>query len=410
MRALRSARCALAAATATLALGCGGAAVPTDAPARPGGRPGELAIVAEGPCARLSIETVGPRRFVVFGDTGYDLELWVPGERLAAAQSFVELTVEGAWLRDDLARGLEHDDRGYVPARVELGGSFERSAWARLVTTRYAPHGTGKLFERSARLFARAGERWEPIEGDGPADLPASAAGLPALLEEGVCPDGESFEPLAWATSPGGGLFSAGRCQPASITPSATPHFVVQHGAPRAQAWRSTALPEAPFLTGHVNGALFARTEDDVWFAAYEPFARVDARHDYLARWNGSAWQRVELDLPEGIMSVAETDDGTLYLAAGRGLFRRDAAGEITRVTLPPPALVRGAPELHVHTVRLLAGHELWVEASYKVRAPSSDGKAETSAWASVLYGPSQGRHYHCDARLPAAEAFAEIE
>lgn len=400
-------------ATATLAAvsvaGCGAAVSAPGDHERPA-ESGPLTIVAEGPCARLSISAVGSRRLVVYGDTGYDLELWVPGERLAAAQSFVELSSDGAWLRDDLERGLVLDERGYVPARVELGGDLEGQAWARLVTTRYAPHGTGKLFERSAQLYARAGARWEPIEGDGPADLPASAAGLPDIPSEGTCPSGEAFEPLAWATSQGGGLFSAGRCQPAAITPSDTPHFVVVHGAPGSRSWTVTELPQAPFLTGHVNGALFARSEKDAWFAAYEPFARVDARHDYLAHWDGAEWRHVPLELAEGLMSIAETADGTLYLAAGRGLYRRDTAGTLAKVPLPVPRFVRGSPELHVHAVHVFGGQELWVEASYKVRVASADGKGESSAWASVLYGPSQGRHYHCDARQVADEAFSELE
>lgn len=364
-----------------------------------------LAIVAEGPCARLSIQTVGQTRLVVFGDTGYDLELWAPGEEIAAAQAIAELRDGAAYFDDRWTRGLELDARGYVPASLELGGSTERSAWARVTRSRYAPHGTGKLFVREATAFARAGDHWEPLAEDSGAALPPAARGLPALTSASACSAGLRFLPLTHEVTPAGGMVIAGRCQGDTITPSPDTTLVVLHGRPGANRWEAHKSSPRARLEGHVNADLYARAEDDVYLAAYEPFEPVAGRQAFLAHWDGATWTEIEAGIDGGIMSIAGTPDGELFLATGGAVLRRDRSGKATRIALPAPTFVEPGAQLHVHTVRF-AGGELWVEAALKIGRSAPAGSATEEVWGSVLYGPSAYGHYHCDARERADDAF----
>ncbi len=394
------------AVVALVVCGCGAASAPVATPVEPDA----LTIVAEGPCARLSMQPMGDRRFVIFGDTGYDLELWTPGEELAAAQSVVELADGAAWLDRSWTAGLPTDGRGYVPATIELGGEPGTHAWLSLTRTRYAPHGTGKLFARERTAFVRDGAHWEPVADPSAAPWPASARSLPPLSTEAICAAPERrFLPLSHAITPAGGAIVAGRCQGASITPHPDTTLVVAHGAPGAASWRVERASPRARLEGHVNAALFARSDDDVYLSAYEPFEPSEGRQGFLAHWDGSSWQELEPGFDGGIMSIAGGPTGPLYLAAGTALFRRDEAGRAAPVALPRPSFVTGDASLHVHTVRV-ARAELWVEASLKVhdRAPGRDGDVER--WASVLWGPRGFGRYHCDDREDAANAFTEIE
>ena len=98
----------------------------------------DFTVVAEGPCSKLSVQAVGDRRLLVYGDTGYDLRGWLPGDELAAAQSFVELHGDQAMRNHSLLRGLSADAGGYVHGDLTFGGTFERQAWLLVGTTRYA--------------------------------------------------------------------------------------------------------------------------------------------------------------------------------------------------------------------------------------------------------------------------------
>jgi hypothetical protein len=108
---------------------------------------------------------VGERRLLVYGDTGYDLRGWTPGDELAAAQSIVELR-RGKWRRDrTLLEGLPTNEGGHLPAEIVLGGARAADAWLLLVTTKSAPFERGVLFGREIAAIgvrptlARGGER-----------------------------------------------------------------------------------------------------------------------------------------------------------------------------------------------------------------------------------------------------------
>jgi hypothetical protein len=271
-------------------LGCSGAAPSVGAPGAAGeAGPVALVVVAEGPCPKLSVQALGARRLLVFGDTGYDLHAWLPGEPLAAAQSIVELVQGGGAARDPrLLAGLPTDERGYVPADLSLGGAGEESAWLVRTTTRYEPSGRGALFERSTEgaLLGPRGFRSAPA-GE-VVERPARARALPSVLPS-ACGAELSFVPLASTSTPTGGVVIAGRCADRGPTNLPSPMLRVLHGAADAREYRVEAGLETP-LDGIVNLSLAAGADDDVWLAAWEPFEPPERRRPFVARWDGARW------------------------------------------------------------------------------------------------------------------------
>ncbi len=152
---------------ATLTLSCGAAPQVAQAPEATRAPPGDLQVFAEGPCPKLSIEAAGERRFLVYGDHGRVLAGWLPGDRVATAETLAELRGGRAHRRPSLLRGLPTDARGYVEGELRLGGSAE-DPWLLRTTVRYSLVKRGPLFEREPsgyrfriRLAAdpRSGER-----------------------------------------------------------------------------------------------------------------------------------------------------------------------------------------------------------------------------------------------------------
>lgn len=403
---------------AALVLGlaaCSGAASVGSPSARPAPRlREELAVAAEGPCARLSVQAVGARRFLVYGDTGYDLHAWLPNEAVAAAQSIVELRPGGAARDPRLLAGLPTDGRGYVPGELSLGGE-EGAAWLERVTTRYQAGGKGALFEREADGFRLGAHGWERAGGV-VVSRPAAASGLPALPADACAgarasegpPRDLRFVPLAAIATPSGGVVVAGRCADDGPRNLVEPVVRVLHGRAGGRAWSVASAPLAPELDGIVNASLAARSDDDVALTLWEPFDPPRHRRPYLARWDGRAWSRVAVAIEDGLMSAAWAPDGGLYLAAGRALYRRAPGGAIARVPLPPPRFAKGsADDVHVHDVRAW-GEELWVESSYRVELGEKD---QGPAWASVVHtNVALPRVVYCDAREPADRAVWEVE
>jgi hypothetical protein len=384
--------------------GCPGN-VTTDARWPAAGAP--LQVFAEGPCPELSIHAVGERRFVVYGETGYDLRGWLPGDAVAAAQSLVEVKDGCAYFNAAFLAGLPTDARGYVPGAIEIGGDFETGVWLLHTTTRYAAGGTGALFEREAEGFLFAGEGWRP--SDEPVALPLGARQLPELPQDACAGDALTFVPLAWRATPAGGIVVAGRCDDDKPANPHDPVIVVLHGRPGASAWRVERLEETDPLDGIINLELAARGDDDVYLVAYEPFRPLEQRQSFVAHYDGSRWRALDWALEGGTMGIALDNDGGVYLAASRALLRRDRDGDIAPLPLPPLRFADVArDELHVHTVRAIGG-ELWVEAGYRVNVPAEGGR-ERTIWASALYASgTPAGHYYCDAREPAEEAFYEV-
>lgn len=386
-----------AAAVALVLLSCGGnKPVAAELPREDGA----FSVFVEGPCSRLSAQSGDGTTVLVYGETGYDLHGWTPGEPVAAAQSLAEVRGDRVMRRSSLLQGLPRDGRGYVPGDLDVG-----DGWLLRTTTRYARGGTGALFEKREAGYVRSGARWVARPGS-PVTRPTSRLGaLPS-----ICPEGLTFVPIAHDTSPEGGVFIAGRCDDPAAPNPVDPMVFVAHGRPGARAWSMARVPETDELRGIINLGLFARRDDEVYLVAYEPFVDRAERKPFLAAYDGQAWRRVETPVTDGFMSVAGTPQH-LYLAAGRRLYRR-AYGSVTlpleTIPLPRPSFARVTPEqMHVHTVRNVEGR-IWVETSYRVRVRRKEGT--DAIWASALYTTTAPhRPIHCDAREPAESALAEV-
>jgi hypothetical protein len=364
-------------------------------------------VFAEGPCPELSIHAVGERRFVVYGETGYDLQGWLAGDAVPAAQALVEVKDGEAYFNAAFAAGLPTDARGYAPGSIEVGGDFETGVWLLLTTARYASGGTGALFERDAEGFLWSGAGWTPSEE--PVALPVASRDLPEMPANACADDALTFVPLAWHATPAGGVVIAGRCDDDKPANPHDPIIVVLHGRPRGDAWQIARVEDTDPLDGIVNLELAARGDDDVYLVAYEPFRPRDQRQSFVAHYDGSRWRALDWAIDGGTMGIALDERGGVYLAASGALYRRDRDGAIEPIALPPLRFAEVAPEdLHVHGVQSFGG-ELWVEASYRVNVPGPEGRKQT-IWASALYarGTPAGQYY-CDAREPAEEAFYEV-
>jgi hypothetical protein len=400
----------LAAALSGSLLGaCGGSARPVAAP------PPAIStwsVFAEGPCPKLSVQASGSRRFIVYGDTGYDLHAWLPGEPIAAAQTVAELKGDRVFRNPMLLSGLPRNARGYVPGELQLGGAPPEGPWLQLITTRYSAGGRGALFERRVHGYAFVpGRGWSGLGPESPAGLPAQAKALPALPRRTICPkSGLTFVPLASTTTPAGGVFVAGRCDDDQAPNYIDTTILVAHGRPEADHWEVEPVPDADALDGIVNLGLAAPSDDRAFLVAYEPFTEREKRQSFFAHYDGSRWRELPLPIDDGLMSLAASDDGTLWFAASRALYRRQPSGEITKVTLPSPRFARGPKEaMHIHTVRAFDPGELWVEASYRVDLPA--GRGAKRGWASVLLSTRPPRYpLYCDADEPAERALYEVE
>lgn len=391
-------------------IGCGAPALPEAAAPPPRTPSSTFSVVAEGPCPRLAVFAIDRRRFLVFGETGYDLRAWMPGDRLAAAQSIVELRADGAFVVPAMLEGLPRDGRGYVPGDLVLGGSFERTPWLLRIGSEYAPSGTGALFARTSEGYLLRERGWERASGP-PVERPAGAAKLPELPRGTMCGAGLVFVPIASAATPSGGLLVGGRCdddRPANLK---KPALLVAHGLPGASSWIVKPVPGTELMDGIVNVALFARSDTDAALVAYEPFKPPAERRAFLARHDGKAWREQTTAIDDGLMSVAGTPDGALWFAAGRGAYRVDAGGAVAKVALPKLRFAAGkSDDLHVHTVRAFGG-EVWFEAGFRAYVPRGDGKGREPAWAGALFANVPGpRPVYCDAREPAAGAVYEVE
>lgn len=365
----------------------------------------DLHVFAEGPCSELSIHALGERRFVTYGDTGYDLEAWLPGDRVAAAQALVEVADGRAFFNPAFSAGIPTDARGYARGALTLGGDTATGAWLLLTTSRYARGGTGALFEREAEGFVFVSDGWK--QSAEAVALPPRARDLPVLPDD-AC--GELvFVPLAWEATASGGVVVGGRCDDERAQNPHDPIMVVMHGAAGARSWRVERLAETDALDGIVNLELAARGDDDVYLVAYEPFRPREARQSFIAHYDGNGWQVLDWPIEGGAMSIALASDGGAHVAASRALYHRHADGRIETLKMPPLAFADVADDaLHIHSVRSF-DDELWAAASYRVNVPAEGGR-KRSVWGSALYSRAEPpAPYYCDAREPAEAAFYEV-
>lgn len=395
--------CGCAASAATLAL-----ATPSSS---------SFHVVAEGPCARLSVAAIGARRFILFGDTGYELADWNPGEELAAAQSLVEIRDDQAFRNPSWLRGVPTNEGGYVPGALTIGGPTDAEAWLLATSTRYAPHGVGSLFEREQSAFSRRDHAWIPSPSIDVVRLPRSSRDLPSLQTDSLCAAfgaNQRFVRVAsFVLEQTGDVWIAGRCQDDQHINTRPTRIRVAHGSPRERGWEITDVAASSQLDALVNIGLFARSPEDVWLNAWEPFKPVETRVPYVAHFDGKQWEVQHPPITTGVTCLSGSDDGTLWAAAGYSLWKRDRSGAWSSVSLP--ALRFSGPAngnaVRITRVHALSAGDVWAEGAYRVAMPSTGERGWRAVRAGVLYRNRPLRYpLYCDASLPADEAIAAVD
>lgn len=110
---------------------------------------------------------------------------------------------------------------------------------------------------------------------------------------------------------------------------------VVQHWAPGARAWKK--LPAVGYTaTGYYDAPqLYGRDPARLWLASCPDTA--DVVPPRLHRFDGARWRRVAPPGADCVASLAEADDGTVWLIDGAGLWRDDPDDPVrwTAVDLP---------------------------------------------------------------------------
>jgi hypothetical protein len=372
--------------------------------------------VASGLCSKLDVTRVGEHLLLVYGDTGYQLRDWNPGEELAAAQSFVEVRGDKVFRNLSLLRGLPLNAGGYVRGELSLGGSQLQEAWLLRATTRYAQRGAGALFDHDLDPYTWDGNSWVRPSSPDFVQLPAAARSLPALSTDSLCaahgPNLRFVRVTSTVHSASGHVWVAGRCQNDSHINYRPTRIMVAHGAAGARQWEVTDAPASSQLDAIVNLNLYARRPDDLYLAAYEPYLPLEKRVPYLAHFDGKSWKIEHPPMQTGITSVSGSDDGTLWAAAGRDLWRRDSAGDWKTISVPAIPFVEhfhpGA--IRITTVRAFASDDVWVGAAFTAKLTDGKHNDKISVRGAALYHSRPLEHpLYCDARESAENALVAV-
>ncbi len=372
--------------------------------------------VVSGLCPKLDVARVGDRTFLVYGETGYQLGDWHPGDTLAAAQSLAEVRGERVLRNLTLLQGLPSNAGGWVPGDLSIGGASMDEAWVLKTTSRYAPRGRGALFTHALDPYTWNGREWVRYTSGDFVGLPVPARSLPDLDQEGLCRRHDPSLRFVRVTSgvlhSTGHVWVAGRCQNESHVNYRPTRIMVAHGAPGARQWIVRDVPASAQLDAIVNLGLYARAPDDVYLIAYEPFVPLDRRVPFLAHFDGTDWGIEHPPMTTGLTSVSGLEDGTLWVGAGRGLWRRDAAGRWDEVPLPAPPFAqrfrKGA--MRVTDVWAFAPDDVWVAVAFAARVTREGGdKVEVRARALYRNRPWDVPLY-CDAREPVEDALVVVQ
>lgn len=373
-----------------------------------------------GICSKLDVARIGDRTLILYGDTGYQMTDWNPGETLAAAQSFVEVRGSQVVRNLSLLEGLPSNAGGFVSGDLSLGGRSLDEAWLLRTTSRYSKGGAGALFEHDLDPFTWNGRTWEPYPSSDYVQLPAKARSLPELPVDALCPRRDPKAPdlrfvrvTSTVHEATGHLWVAGRCQSDSHVNYRPTRIVIAHGAPGSKEWEISDAPASSQLDAIVNLSLFARSPNDLYLVAYEPFLPLERRVPYLAHFDGTNWRVQHPPMTTGITSVSGSDDGTLWAAAGRDLWRQDADGTWKTIPLPPlPFVARPRTEsVRVSTVRAFGPDDVWVGVVFMARVKQGERNEAAEVRGAALYHsrPLETPLY-CDAREPIETALVAVE
>ena len=372
--------------------------------------------VISGLCPKLDVARVGDRTFLVYGETGYQLGDWHPGDALVAAQSFAEVRRSSVLRNLTLLRGLPSNAGGWVPGDLSMGGATMEEAWLLRTTSRYAPRGRGALFTRELDPYVWDGRAWVRHASGDFVGLPLPARSLPDLPEEELCKRHDPALRFVRVTSAvlrsTGHVWVAGRCQNDSHVNYRPTRIMVAHGAPGAKQWVVRDVPASAQLDAIVNLGLYARTPDDVYLIAYEPFVALDRRVPFLAHFDGVDWGIEHPPMTTGLTSVSGSEDGTLWVGAGRGFWRRDVAGRWEEVILPPPPFVERFREgaMRVTGVRAFAPDDVWVAVGFAARVARERGEKVEVRGGALYHNRPWDAPLYCDAREPIEDALVAVQ
>lgn len=373
-------------------------------PGTPGGPP-SLTVAIEGPCPKLRVWDTGKELAVVWGT--YGLEGATPIEArtsLATEQAFGFVRGSGIEVVPALFSGLPRNARGYVPADIELGGVFPDAAWLSRVDTRLAKINRGALFERSRSYLVWEDGRW--TESPNGRDVVLSGLRTPPFIEGTICTqlgEGVHFARHATERLPSGEVITAGRCE--DELQRAKSGVVVATLAREDGTWSLASLPPSPMFEEIVNVDLVYAKKSDAWLYVYTPYDETP-RPAYVMHYDGSRWAPETVPFDGPIVSMARTDDGTLWaIARFRELYTRSPQGAWSRMPLPAARFAdRAPPDLRVIELQT-TGRDAWVHAAYPIvlRPPGTDPKPSRSH---ILYTTRRWDHpLFCDATSPAASA-----
>lgn len=374
-------------------------------PTRPAGATA-LTIAIEGPCPKLRIWDAGTELALIWGT--YGLEGATPIEArtsLGTEQAFGFVRGGRIELAPALLAGLPRNARGYVPADIELGGRFPQAAWLSRVDTRLAKINKGALFERSRGYLVWEQGRW--TESPNGTDVVLSGLRTPPFIEGSICTRlGEDVHFARHATErlPSGETITAGRCED-DLQRSKGGVIVASLANGERGAWTIAYMPASPMFDEIVNVDLVYAGPRDAWLYAYMPYDETP-RPPYVMHFDGQNWEPVTFPFDGPVVSMAHTEDGTLWaIARFRELYARSPAGAWTRVPLPGAKFAdRTPPDLRVIEVQA-TGRDVWVHAAYPivVRTPGSDPRPSRSH---ILYTTRRWeKPLFCDAASPAATA-----
>lgn len=364
-----------------------------------------LSVAVEGPCPKLRVWDSGKELAVVWGT--YGLEGATPIEArttLGTEQAFGFVHEGRVDLVPALLEGLPRNERGYVPADIELGGRFPEAAWLARVETRLAKVNQGALFERRRSYLVWEDGKW--TESPTGADVVLSGLRSPPLVEGTICTrlgEGVHFARHATERLPSGEVITAGRCE--DELQRAKSGVVVATLATESGAWSVAEMPTSPMLDEIVNVDLVYAAKRDAYLYAYTPYDETP-RPPYVLHFDGRRWSPVTLPFEGPVVSMARSEDGTLWAVARfRELYTRSPAGAWARVPLPAARFAdRAPPDVRVIEVQT-TGRDAWVHAAYPIvlRAASSDPRPARSH---ILYTTRRwDRPLFCDAASPAAQA-----
>jgi hypothetical protein len=368
--------------------------------------PTTLAVAIEGPCPKLRVWDTGKELAVVWGT--YGLEGATPIEArtsLGTEQAFGFMRNGHVELVPALLAGLPQNGRGYVPADIELGGRFPEAAWLSRVDTRLAKINRGALFERSRSYLVWEQNRWTASPSG--SDVVLSGLRIPPFIEGTICTRlGEDVHFARHATErlASGEVITAGRCED-EMQRAKSGIVVASLAATERGSWSVAEMPPSPMFEEIVNVDLVYAGKRDAYLYAYMPYDETP-RPPYVLHFDGRSWTPVTLPFDGPIVSMAHTDDGTLWAVARfRELYTRSPAGAWSRVVLPAAKFAdRPPPDLRIIEVQT-TGRDAWVHAAYPiaVRVPGSDARPSRSH---ILFTTRRwDKPLFCDAASPAKEA-----